>query len=82
MGQRFTLQLQGENSPCPQTGHDIRLNAERLLVISTDSYLLVTVPAAHTHLKNKHSFLILQLNPTEQINGVPQTLKTYKSPGS
>lgn len=65
-----------------QTGHDICLNAERLPVLSSDCYLLVTLLAAHTDLKNKPSFLILQLNPTEQINSVPQTLKTYQPPGS
>lgn len=41
-----------------QTGYDIYLHAERLPVLYSDSYLLVTVPAAHTDLKNKHSSLI------------------------
>lgn len=57
------------------TAHDIYLNAERLHVLYSDSYLLVTVPAAHTGLKNKHSFLTLWPIPTEKINSIWQTLK-------
>lgn len=65
-----------------QIGHKICLNAERLPVFYSDCYLLVTVPAAHTNLKNKHSFLTMQLNPTEQIDDIPQTLKPDNPPVS
>lgn len=41
-----------------QTRYNMYLHAERLPVLYSDSYLLVTVhTAAHTDLKNKHSFL-------------------------